>query len=463
MMTDACCALVNDRLQERPGRPIPSDIRVCMVLGAKVNADYTLTAILRLRMELVRILAREYPDWIFCLSGCMEDTSVMLRTLIEEYAIPKQRLLTDFTGHNTFCSIFNMRARFSISRFFILTSTFHLPRAMRIARWLGMEAWGIDISAYEKVKTNPYLWRERLSTVKSLMLCFLAKTPWHRIRRSLKYAFWRFSHRLLWCGMERRNERRMRRMMPATAPTEPLTIYFFLQQMPAKPRGFCDMFEEKQMEVSFSRLDCTTVMENTLALALCYRSGRTDYSDFLDFYRRMHYKGGVVSYATRNHYFTWLMQSAIDEGFVERIGPDKPSFPFTGLMDLEPNFMSRNRDVYLPLARKENLAAIRRRELERVRYTYIPRDLLNMPQSSALGVIRDGDILAITVCQNSWAQGLETKHIFLAKWIGGRLHAYHYDFQPDGRIPVNVYDYLRGKLTMYGVAVYRLRDDRTIS
>ena len=40
-------------------------MKVCLVLGAKLRPDNSLSPILQLRVRLVSILANAYPDWIF--------------------------------------------------------------------------------------------------------------------------------------------------------------------------------------------------------------------------------------------------------------------------------------------------------------------------------------------------------------------------------------------------------------
>ena len=160
--------LHNDRLQA----PLIEDLKVCLVLGAKLRPDNSLSPILQLRVRLVSILANAYPDWTFYISGCRSDTTVIYRTLVEEYHIPEERFVLDSCGYNTFRSVWNMEMHFGQTRYYILTSSFHIARSLRIARWLGYDAWGIDISDYEKVKTNPYFWREQLAALRSLWLVF---------------------------------------------------------------------------------------------------------------------------------------------------------------------------------------------------------------------------------------------------------------------------------------------------
>ena len=215
--------------------------------------------------------------------------------------------------------------------------------------------------------------------------------------------------------------------------------------------------EEEHLMVSLCHVDCTTMMEDVLSLALCYRDGRTTLADLKDYYRRMHYQDGIISFATRNHYFTWIMQSAIKEGFVECICPNEPTFPFTGLMDMQPSFLTVHKYLYSPqMDNDDNRKAIVLRQQQGVCFTYIPRELLDMPQESELGVIHDGDIMAVVCDQHTWARGVEVKHIMIAKWIDGRLHFYHANDDGIGLGSVDAYTYMKDKFTMIGVAIYRL-------
>ena len=434
-------------------------MKVCLVLGAKLRPDNSLSPILQLRVRLVSILANAYPDWTFYISGCRSDTSVIYRTLVEEYHIPEERCVLDSCGYNTFRSLWDMDLFFKQTRFYILTSSFHIARSVRIARWLGYDAWGIDISDYEKVKANPYYWREQLAALRSLWLVFCIRTS---LGRLAKWLLWkRLLHRLRRNEQQfdAQNEQILQRAMKNVDKSMPLTEYFFCQLTEGSiPTSMTQPLDEEHLIVSLSHVDCTTVMEDVLSLALCYRDGRTTLADLKDYYRRMHYQNGVITFATRNHYFTWIMQSAIKEGFVERISPDEPAFPFTGVQDMQPSYMTRNKYLFRPqMENKDNYEAIALRQQQGVRFTYIPRELLNMPQNSELGVIRDGDILAVVCDQHSWARGVEIKHLLIAKWLDGRLHFYHASEDGLGLADMDAYTYMKDKFTMIGVAVYRLK------
>ena len=452
--------LHHDRLQGLKGEQVPDGMKVCLVLGAKLRPDNSLSPILQLRVRLVSVLANAHPDWLFYISGCRADTSVLYRTLVEEYHIAEERFVLDFCGYNTFRSLWNMEQYFHQTRFYILTSSFHIARAVRIAGWLGYDAWGIDISDYEKVKANPYYWREQLAALRSLWLVFCVKTPLSRVARNF------YSKRQLRRvrrgeqQFDAQNEQILQRAMENVDRSMPPTEYFFRQLMEdGISTPLTQSMEEEHLIVSLSHVDCTTVIEDVLSLALCYRDGRTTLDDLKDYYRRMHYRDGVISFATRNHYFTWIMQSAIKEGFVERVSPDEPSFPFTGIMDLQPSYMTRNKHLFHPqMDDEENYKAIALRQQQRVRFTFIPRELLDMPQDSALGVIHDGDILAVVCNQHTWARGVEVKHLLMAKWINGRLHFYHATAGGLELANMDAYTFMKDKFTMMGVAVYRMKD-----
>ena len=457
-----CVKLHNDSLQGLSGGQVPEGMKVCLVLGAKLRPDNSLSPILQLRVRLVSVLANAHPDWLFYISGCRADTTVLYRTLIEEYHIAEERFVLDSCGYNTFRSLWNMEQYFHQTRFYILTSSFHMARSLRIAGWLGYDAWGIDISDYEKVKANPYYWREQLAALRSLWLVFCVRTSLGSLAK------WFFQKRQL--RWQRRNEQQfdaqneqiLQRTMKNVDKSMPLTEYFFRQLMEGSiATSLTQPQEEEHLIVSLSHVDCTTVMEDVLALALCYRDGRTTLADLKDYYRRMHYLDGVVSFATRNHYFTWIMQSAIKEGFVERISPDEPVFPFTGVQDMQPSYMTRNKHLFSPqMDDEKNYNAIALRQQQGVRFTYIPRELLDMPQDSELGVIHNGDIMAVVCDQHTWARGVEVKHLLIAKWIDGRLHSYHASADGLGLSNMDAYTYMKDKFTMIGVAVYRMRSEK---
>jgi hypothetical protein len=120
--------------------------------------------------------------------------------------------------------------------------------------------------------------------------------------------------------------------------------------------------------------------------------------------------------------------------------------------------MTRNKYLFRPqMDDEKNYNAIAFRQRQGVRFTYIPRELLNMPQDSELGVIRDGDIMAVVCDQHSWARGVEIKHLLIAKWLDGRLHFYHASGDGLGLADMDAYTYMKDKFTMIGVAVYRLK------
>ena len=55
------------------------------------------------------------------------------------------------------------------------------------------------------------------------------------------------------------------------------------------------------------------------------------------------------------------------------------------------------------------------------KFRYIPKKNLSWKQSSSLGMVQDGDIVAMLTDSD----GLDTRHIGIAFWKDGRLHLLH--------------------------------------
>jgi SanA protein len=58
--------------------------------------------------------------------------------------IPDQDIFLDHAGFDTYSTMYRARDIFGVSSILISTQSFHLPRAVFIARWLGIKAYGVD-------------------------------------------------------------------------------------------------------------------------------------------------------------------------------------------------------------------------------------------------------------------------------------------------------------------------------
>ena len=99
---------------------------------------------------------------------------------------------------------------------------------------------------------------------------------------------------------------------------------------------------DERLVINLRQLDCTTFVENVLALTLCTQNGKTTFADFCDQLRKIRYRNGKVGYPTRLHYFSeWISDNA-RMGYVEETQTPNP--PFSAVQTLQINFMSTHVD-----------------------------------------------------------------------------------------------------------------------
>lgn len=131
-----------------------------LILGAAVTSDREPTQVLegRLRTAL-RLYQAGKVKW-FLVSGDnravnYNEPMAMKRWLVKE-GVPLTHIVSDFAGRRTHDSLKRASAIFGVYRVVVVTSDFHLPRALFIARHLGMQAWGVPAS------TEHHAWSKRL-------------------------------------------------------------------------------------------------------------------------------------------------------------------------------------------------------------------------------------------------------------------------------------------------------------
>ncbi len=129
-----------------------------LVLGSKVRSDGTLVPHLEARMEAALSAYLDKPRPVVCCGGKGEDEpapegKVMRRWLVER-GVPEDHVLAECASCNTTQNLKYGTAMLPASTqcITIITSDFHLPRAMQIARDLGFTVDGIG-SPY-----NPAYW-----------------------------------------------------------------------------------------------------------------------------------------------------------------------------------------------------------------------------------------------------------------------------------------------------------------
>lgn len=217
--------------------------------------------------------------------------------------------------------------------------------------------------------------------------------------------------------------------------------------------GTLDRGQEERLVVNTRELDCTTFVEQVLALKMCMDSGRYAFSDFCDNLRRVRYINGEVSYVARQHYFTVWMENNESMGIVRDI--QSPNPPFTALQHLDINYMTSHIASYNMLkAHPEWTEGIRRMEqcISGRTYRYIPKGKIANTRLLR-NTIKDGDVIVILTKK----QGLDTSHIGIAAWHKDGLHLLNASSLRHKVVeePKTLYRYMQGQASQIGIRVCR--------
>lgn len=197
-------------------------------------------------------------------------------------------------------------------------------------------------------------------------------------------------------------------------------MIFFARQLKNIPyvAQTLEVNNHEQLIINLRQLDCTTYVENVLALTLCEKNHKYDFKDFYYYLKMIRYEGGNVSYTKRLHYFSNWISDNTKLGFVKERVSEKA--PFTAIQQLNINYMSKNWQNYPML--KQHPSWIKEissmeNKLNGKCFRYIPKsDISNT--SLIKNNIKSGDIIAIITNK----KGLDTSHIGIATWHKDGLH-----------------------------------------
>lgn len=130
--------------------PAFSDYDSIIVLGAQVqpNGDPSVQLEWRLRTAAEMFFAAPCPVVVCGAQGTDEPRpeADVMRELLMLYGVPDANIHVDATSQDTYENIRNAKSIISalgLSRPLIITSDYHLPRAMAIAEWEGFHPQGV--------------------------------------------------------------------------------------------------------------------------------------------------------------------------------------------------------------------------------------------------------------------------------------------------------------------------------
>ncbi len=125
----------------------------CLILGAGVYSDGEPTTVLEGRLVTALSLWKSGKVTWFLVSGDnrtpqYNEPLAMRRWLLRQ-GVPADRIVADYGGRRTYSSLKRARAVFGIERIVLVTSDFHLPRALFLADKVGLAAWGVPAATSE--------------------------------------------------------------------------------------------------------------------------------------------------------------------------------------------------------------------------------------------------------------------------------------------------------------------------
>jgi hypothetical protein len=175
--------------------------------------------------------------------------------------------------------------------------------------------------------------------------------------------------------------------------------------------------DEEQLVVNLRGLDCTTLVENCLALAKTIQSDEHTFERFTKELKNVRYRSGKIDgYPSRLHYTTdWIFDNQ-QKKLVRNLSKEIGTTPYPK----EINFMSTHPDSYRQLKDSSKLLTIivqKESDINSRQHFYIPEEKLAEVEDQLM----DGDIVGITTS----IEGLDISHMGILVRKAGRIHLLH--------------------------------------
>lgn len=239
-------------------------------------------------------------------------------------------------------------------------------------------------------------------------------------------------------------------------PDENMTL-FFARKFIGKPyvAHTLEKADPERLVVNTRQLDCTTLVENVTALALCADQGLTRYHDFLHMLATLRYRNGTIDgYASRLHYFSEWIDDNTRKGLVTEV--QRPDPPFTSVQTIRLGYMGCNPEKYAMLARHPELVGqikMQEQAMTGHEVRYVPKALL-ADKAKMRKAVADGDIIAIT-CNKS---GLDIAHVGFAVWKADGLHLLNASMVHKKVVEerLTLFNYMTNKRSFTGIRVVRI-------
>lgn len=218
--------------------------------------------------------------------------------------------------------------------------------------------------------------------------------------------------------------------------------------------GTLEVNETEQLVVNFEGMDCTTYVENVMAMTLAGRKENPTYEDFKEELQRIRYRDGIIDgYSSRLHYISDWIGNNKKMSIIEDVTCSLGGIPFSPNL----SYMSTHPQSYPAL--RDNPQEIQRiKEIEEAvnqdtTLCFIPKSQIKKIEAN----LRDGDILFFTTS----ISGLDVQHAGIAYRHHGNQTFYHASSRSKKVIiePGTLDEYCNKSKTITGIIVVRLKKD----
>ncbi|MCM1028143.1 MAG: DUF1460 domain-containing protein [Pseudoflavonifractor sp.] len=212
--------------------------------------------------------------------------------------------------------------------------------------------------------------------------------------------------------------------------------------------GTLDQSDDLRVAICLDGMDCTTFVDNVMALAITVGEGRSSWRDFAYNLERLRYRGGkAYGYPSRLHYVSdWVIDNT-NRGLITEV-TDRIGRADHSIKSL--NWMTTHRGDYPALSDSATFAAIKG-----VESGYHSHKTPYIKTANVMGAnLRDGDIVAITTKK----PGLDISHLGIIKIVKGKPTLLHASSATGAvtleKMPLD--SYLRRQKDATGIRVFRL-------
>lgn len=152
---------------------LPKEVEAIIVLGAGVKEDGSPSDILNDRLATSLEVKNKLKESKLLMTGDHGRKGYNEVRAMKNFAlrnnVEEKDIFMDHAGFNTYDSIYRAKEIFNVKKAIVITNEYHLPRALYIARKMGIEAYGISSDKRNYLMMSVYKKREALAQVKAFI------------------------------------------------------------------------------------------------------------------------------------------------------------------------------------------------------------------------------------------------------------------------------------------------------